>query len=51
MLEDKFLTKIEEQEKNVKEYSNTYSILGTLRLIAMISLIYFIYKALNSNFL
>ncbi|MBY6876170.1 MutS-related protein [Clostridium botulinum] len=49
MLEDKFLTKIEEQEKNVKEYSNTYSILGTLRLIAMISLIYFIYKALNSN--
>lgn len=26
MLEDKFLIKIEEQEKNIKEYSNIYSI-------------------------
>ncbi|MCW6074906.1 MULTISPECIES: MutS-related protein [Clostridium] len=49
MLEDKFLTKIEEQKKNIKEYSNIYSILGTLRLISMIGLIYFIYKALNSS--
>ncbi|MBW5456060.1 MutS-related protein [Clostridium sporogenes] len=50
MLENKFLTKIEEQKKNIKEYSNIYSILGTLRLISMIGLIYFIYKVLNSNF-
>ncbi|KOR24008.1 MutS family DNA mismatch repair protein [Clostridium sp. L74] len=49
MLEDKFLIKIEEQEKNIKEYSNIYSILGTFRLISMIGLIYFIYKALNSS--
>ncbi len=28
MLEDKFLTKIEDQEKTLKNNSNTYSILG-----------------------
>ncbi len=28
MLQDKFLTKIEEQKKNIKEYSNIYSIWG-----------------------
>ncbi|WP_251859668.1 MutS family DNA mismatch repair protein [Clostridium sp. Marseille-Q2269] len=50
MLENKFLDKIKEQEINIKKYSNTYSIVGTLRLVAMLTFIYFTYKAIKINF-